>query len=481
MAVLKLYNYFMKIKELFKNYDGENIDIKGLSTNSKTVKQGDLFICIKGAKIDRHDYIEEAIKNGAIALVTSKDVNVDVPYIKVENVNAIYENIYRTFYHNPQDKLKIIGITGTDGKTSTTTIIQKLIGKKICGYIGTNGYSYGNFVGETDNTTPGIESIYRILDEFVKAGCKYVAMETSSEAFYYGRLKSFHFVIGGLTNIDKEHLNTHKTLENYIACKKMLFKQADMSILNSNDKHFLEVKKDISNYKTYGYRQEDDLYIKGYKVEANKTLINFVYKDKEYNIESPLLGTFNIENLSCALLSCLNLGFDINDLFKNLDKLSIPGRMEAINLGQNFYCLVDYAHTPNGLTRLFEFTNKLNVNRKIVVTGNAGERDASKRKYVGQLCSLNNDHVIFCYEDPRYEDPYNVVKDLTELIKDRNNYETIIDREEAITKAINMANEKDLVMILGKGSEDWEEIKGEFIEFNDVEKAKQAILKRLGK
>ncbi len=468
----------MEIKKLFKDYKGQNFDIKGLSTNSKDVKEGDLFICIKGAKIDRHDYINQAIENGAIALVTSKDVDVDIPYIKVNDVNAIYEDLYRNFYDNPQDKLKLIGITGTDGKTSTTTIIQELIGDDICGYIGTNGYACSKFNRETDNTTPGIESMYRILNEFVAAGCKYVAMETSSEAFYYGRLKRFHFSIGGLTNIDKEHLNTHKTLENYINCKKMLFKQSDISILNSNDKHFDEVKNDIKNYKTYGYKDSDDLYIKDYTVSPNKTLITLVYENKEYNIESPLLGQFNIENLACALLSCLNMGFKIDYLLNNLSKLKIAGRMESINLGQNFYVLVDYAHTPNGLTRLFEFTNKLDVNRKIVVTGNAGERDASKRKYVGKLCSDNNDHVIFTYEDPRFEDPYNVVKDLCELILDKTNYETIIDRQEAIEKAINMANEKDLIMILGKGSEDWEEIKGEFIEFNDVQKAKEAIVKR---
>ncbi len=471
----------MKIKKLFSDYKGLDTEITGLSTNSKTVKPGDLFICIKGAKIDRHDFIDEAIKNGASFLLTSKDEDVAVPYIKVADVNAIYEDIYRKFYDNPQTKLTLIGITGTDGKTSTTTIIQELLGNDICGYIGTNGYACSKFNRETDNTTPGIESMYRILAEFVDAGCKYVAMETSSEAFYYGRLKNFHFSIGGLTNIDKEHLNTHKTLENYINCKKMLFKQSDISILNKNDKHFLDVSNDLNNYKTYGYSKDCDLYIKSFNVEPNKTDISFVYEGKQYDIVSPLLGNFNIENLACALLSCLNLGFDINDLLKNLDKLKIDGRMTSINCGQDFYVLVDYAHTPNGLSRLFEFTNKLNVNKKIVVTGNAGERDASKRKYVGKLCSDNNDHVIFTYEDPRFEDPYNVVKDLCELIQDKTNYETVIDRQEAIEKAVNMANEKDLVMILGKGSEDWQEIKGKFIEFSDVKKAKEAIEKRLNK
>ena len=259
----------------------------------------------------------------------------------------------------------------------------------------------------------------------------------------------------------------------------MLFKQSDMSVLNKNDKHFSEVVKDIENYKTYGYSKDNDLYIKDYEVKPNCTLITYIINDEEVKVKSPLLGQFNIENLSCALLIGMSLGFDLYHLLRNIDKLSISGRMNSINLGQDFYVLVDYAHTPNGLARLFEFTNKLEVNKKIVVTGNAGERDASKRKYVGKLCVDNNDHVIFTYEDPRYEDPYNVVKDLCELIKDKTNYETVIDREEAINKAINMANKNDLVMILGKGSEDWQEIKGEFIEFSDIEKAKQAILKRM--
>ena len=469
----------MKIKDIFKEYKGENIEIKGLSTNSKTVKEGDLFICIKGATIDRHDYINDAIKNGAIALVTAKDVKTNVPYIKVENPNKLLRYIYSTFYDNPQNKLTLIGVTGTDGKTSTTTIIQELLGNDICGYIGTNGYSCSKFSKETDNTTPGIESMYKILDEFVKVGCKYVAMETSSEAFYYGRLEGLHFKIGALTNIDKEHLNTHKTFENYLSCKKMLFKQSDLSILNKNDKHYNEVANDIKNYKTYGYTKDNDLQIKEYNIHPNKTDITYIYKNKEYQIVSPLLGQFNIENLACALLVCLNLGFDFEYLLKNINKLSVDGRMTSINCGQDFYVLVDYAHTPNGLKRLFEFTNKLNVNKKIVVTGNAGERDASKRKYVGELCVLNNDHVIFCYEDPRFENPLKIIEDLTELVKDRNNYETIVDRKDAIKKAINMANKNDLIMILGKGNEDWQEIRGEFIEFNDCTEAKKAIMERL--
>ena len=469
----------MKLSSIFKEYKGEDVEISGLSINSKTTKDGDLFICIKGINVDRHDYIDEAIKNGAVALICAKDVNVNAPYIKVDNPNNYLRYIYTTFYGNPQDKLSLIGVTGTDGKTSTTTIIQQLIGDDKCGYIGTNGYACKNIKGETDNTTPGIESLYSILAEFNDAGCAYVSMETSSEAFYHHRLDNLTFAIGILTNVDREHLNTHKTLENYINCKKQLFRQSKIAILNSNDKYFEEFKDINKNTYTYGYKQSDDLYIKNYEVYPNKTEIDFLYDNKEYHIVSPLLGKFNIENLAAAILACLKLDFSFEQISKNIDSLFIDGRMMSINLGQDFHVLVDYAHTPNGLKSLFEFTNKLKVNKKIVVTGNAGQRDASKRKYVGELCVLNNDHVIFTYEDPRFEDPLKIIDDLTELVKDKNNYETVIDRKEAIIKAINMANKDDLIMILGKGNEDWQIIKGEFIEFNDCEQAKKAIKEKL--
>ena len=465
----------MKIKELFPN-----LDIKGIKTNSNDIEKGDLFVCIKGVNVDRHEYIDQAIKKGAIALITAKDVEVSVPYVKVEDPNAILEDLYRDFYDNPQDKLTIIGVTGTDGKTTTTTSIQTLISSDICGYIGTNGYSCAKFNKDTDNTTPSIDKLYQYFHEFVEAGCKYVTMETSSEAFYYQRLKNIEFEISGYTNIDSEHLNTHKTLDNYIDCKKQLFRQTKTySILNSNDKHFNDVIDAAKNPLTYGYKQTDDLYIKEYKIYPNKTDISFIYEDKQYDIVSPLLGKFNIENLSCALLICLKLGFDINNLINNISKLNIDGRMQAINLGQNFHLVVDYAHTPNGLNRLFEFLKILDVNDVIIVMGQAGERDPFKRKIVGELLVKNADHVILTYEDPRSEDIRSIIDMMLENVKDYDNYEIIIDRHEAIAHAINIAKENDIVLILGKGNETYEKLKDGTIYFNDIEEAIEALEKRL--
>jgi len=465
----------MRIKELFPD-----LNIKGIKTNSKEIEDGDLFVCIKGANLDRHDFIDEAINKGAIALITAKDVDVSVPYIKVDNPNEIIEDLYRDFYDNPQDKLKIIGVTGTDGKTTTTTSIQALLGDDVCGYIGTNGYSCAKFKKDTDNTTPGIEKLYQYFKEFVDAGCKYVALETSSEGFYHGRLKHLDFEVGAYTNVDSEHLNTHKTIENYVDCKRQLFRQTKTySVLNSNDLHFKEFLEVSKKPLTYGYQDSDDLYIKQYQTLPDKTIVTFRYQNNDYEIQSPLLGKFNIENLACAILSVLALGFDFKDIIPNIANIYVDGRMQAINLGQNFYCVVDYAHTPNGLRRLFEFINQLDVNRIISVMGQAGERDASKRKTVGELLIKNSDLAILTYEDPRSEDINSIIDMMLENVKDYDNYKRIVDRHEAIEYAINVAEENDIVLILGKGNETYEKLKDGNIYFNDVEEAENAIKHRL--
>lgn len=465
----------MLLSRLFDNYHGEDLDIKAIRTSSKDIEPGDLFVCIKGANVDRHDFINQALAAGAVALVTAKDVDVTVPYIKVEDPNEILFELYSRFYHYPQSKLILIGITGTDGKTSTATMIQQLIGPEICGYIGTNGYSGGGLKGETENTTPSIDVLFSIFNQFVEAGCRYVAMEASSEAFFYGRLKGLNFNVGCLTNIDREHLNTHKTMENYINCKTQLFRQSEIAVLNSHDKHFQTVANELNIYHTYGYCENDDLYIKDYQLQANGTDITYFYNNDEYQIHSPLLAAFNVENLSAAITALLMLGFEFNRTVKNISSLDVDGRMQSINLGQDFYVLVDYAHTPNGLRRLFEFTNQLTLNRRIVVTGNAGGRDAGKRHDVGYLCATNNDYVIFTMEDPRFEDPLAIIEDLTADIKDMANYETVVDRAEAIKRAIELAETNDLVMILGKGNEDYQLIKDEYVPFNDIDEAIKAI------
>ena len=472
-----------KLEDLYPGV-GSDVLIKGIKINSKEVEDGDLFVCTKGVTADRHDFIDEAKKNGASALIVSKDVNEhDIPVVKVPDTNRELPYLCQKFYDYPDQKMKMIGVTGTDGKTSVTTIIQTLIGSDLCGYIGTNGRSCAKFQGDNPNTTPDAQNLYLYLDEFVKFGCKYTAMEASSEAFFRGRLQAMEFDVSALTNITSEHLNIHGSFENYLESKLMLFKQTKKDgfcILNQDDQYF-EQAKFACNGKvlTYGKGIENDLQIVDYHVYPDHTDIVFKYKDKEYSILSPLLGDFNVYNLACAILCSIACGFNIDIILKRISDIKISGRMELLNTNTPYYVMVDYAHTPNGITKLLNFVHTLDIARSIVVIGQAGERDYLKRPIVGNVVVENASYAIFTYEDPRSEDPVNICNDIIKELKDtHNNYEIVIDRREAIQKAIDMAEENDMVLVLGKGNETYEKLKDEVIYFNDIEEAYNAVANR---
>ena len=463
----------IRLNELYDcNYD---INIEGISINSKDVNKGDLFVCVSGNKVDRHDYIDEAINNGAVALITARDVVSSVPYIVVDNPNDEVIYLSKKIYNNPEDKLKMYGVTGTDGKTSVATIVSSLLGNYRCGYIGTNGRSCAKFNKDTNNTTPSPDKLYGYLDEFLLNGCDSVCMELSSEALLQGRLKELYLDCIGITNITREHLNSHGTLENYVNCKKeimTLTKNGGYCVLNRDDSYYedvLAVCKD--NVLTYGRDDYNDLQIVDYKLFTNYTLVNFRYNNKSYEINSPLLGEFNVYNLACAMLMCLAMGNNMDMIINNINDIDVSGRLDIIDRGQNFTVMVDYAHTPNGITQLLKFVKSLDKNRIIVVIGQAGERDAGKRSEVGKIVATIADVAIFCYEDPRGEDPSEIIDMMCSEIKNLNNYKKIIDRSEAIKYAIDIAECNDMVLILGKGNETYQKLKDRVIYFNDEEEA----------
>lgn len=471
-----------KLKDLFDcNYD---IEINGIKINSKEVVKGDLFVCVMGVKVDRHNYIDDAIKNGAVAVVVSKHIKCDVPTIEVEDTNLELPKICSKFYDYPNKKLNLIGVTGTDGKTTTSTIIQTLLGDDICGYIGTNGRRCSSFDKDTNNTTPDSDKLYEYFSEFVEANCKVVSMETSSEAFFRKRLNGIEFDIGAITNITPEHLNIHKTLENYIDCKCQLFRQIKTNgyaILNHDDTYYDDVKNVCkSNILTYGKDIDNDLQIVDINVMPDKTLITYRYNGTEYRIISPLLGKFNAYNLACALLCCVAMGKSFEDLLSNIHLLRVSGRLEFIpNMGQKFHVMIDYAHTPNGIQNLLTFIHTLNINRSIVVIGSAGERDYLKRPVMGKTVINNASYAIFTYEDPRSEEVIDIINMMTSDIKEYSNYEIVLDRSMAIKKAIDIACDNDIVLILGKGNETYEKLKNETIYFNDYEEAEKHLKSRL--
>lgn len=473
-----------KMKRLCELYNVDSDEmITGVSVNSKDTKKGDIFVCIKGSRVDRHDFVDEAIKNGAVAVVAKRKLDVNVCLIVVDNPDDEVIPLCKKIYNNPDETLKMYAVTGTDGKTSVATITSKLIGNDKCGYIGTNGRSCKAFNKDTDNTTPSPDKLYMYLDEFIQCGVNSVCMEASSEAMLQGRLNGFRYDCIGMTNITSEHLNSHKTLENYVACKKKimtLVKDSGYCILNKDDSYYGEVRCECrGTVLTYGMDKSNDLQIVDYKIMPDKTDIKFKYKDMLYDVVSPLLGKFNIYNLACSMLMCISQGYDIDELISNVKNLSVDGRLDVIKLGQDFTVMVDYAHTPNGINNLLEFVKTLDHNRIITVIGQAGERDSQKRKIVGEVVARNSDIAIFCYEDPRSEDPRKIIEMMCENIHDLNNYQVIVDRSEAIKRAIDIAVKDDIVLILGKGNETYQKLLDKVIYFNDEEEAIKALRERL--
>jgi len=460
-----------KLSELYAGY--EDIPIQGIKINSREVEPGDLFICTMGATADRHDYIEDAISRGASAVVVSREISCSVPTIFVKDTNQELPRLVSKFYDYPEKDLRILAVTGTNGKTTVAEIIQHLLGKEECGYLGTNGITCSKFHSSIRNTTPDSDRLYKYFRQFVDAGCKYLSMETSSEAFFRKRLVNLQFDVGIITNITEDHLNVHKTIENYVSCKKELLKQVKemgVCILNTEDSYFeecLELSK--SHALTYGKKEGATLQIVSYQFKGSKTEITLKYQEQEYKIESPLLGEFNIYNLCAALLGAISMGRSFNELLERVSCIQTPsGRLQFLDFGQSYKIVLDYAHTPDAFSKIYPCLNSIKEKRLITVTGSAGGREVEKRGSMGKIVLENSDFVIFTMDDPRHEDVDSIIDDLL-CLSEKMNYQRIQNREEAIGYALSMAKAGDVVLIAGKGSDNYMAIGDEYLPYSDYD------------
>ena len=462
------------MKRLSELYDiNDDRLIKGIKINSKEVEPGEIFVCTMGVTADRHDFIDEAIKNGASAIVVSRDVeNKSVPVIKVDDTNLELRKLSAKFYDYPCNYLYMIGVTGTNGKTTVAEIIYQLLGGS-CAYIGTNGKKYKGKKESIRNTCPDVDRLYKYFREFIDNGCNTVCMEASSEAFYRHRLDDIKYDIGIVTNITEDHLNIHKTIENYVDCKCQLVRQVKdegYSILNSSDKYFDKFKREANGkIVSYGYKDSDTLKIENYTLRRDKTIITFKYNNKTYEVISPLLGSFNVDNLSSAILCLLCKGISFDEIIKRVSKIKqIEGRMEIMPFVSKYTVILDYAHTTDALDNILTFLDMVKDARIITVTGSAGGRESDKRPGMGKVVLEKSDYVIFTMDDPRYEDPNKIIDDLVSG-SDKTNYERIIDRKKAIYKALDMAEDKDIVLIAGKGRDDYMAIDDKYLPYCDYD------------
>ena len=451
----------MKLSQMFDN--APDIEIGGLCIDSRKVKKNDMYFCMEGMVHDGHEFIDEVIDKGAVCIVHTKPVEntrKGVAYIKVENVNNTLNILASKFYGYPSRKLKVFGVTGTNGKSTITSIIKDVYSHfEPCGYIGTISISYGDVVLPPSLTTPDAILIHKTLKDMLDAKMKAVALEVSSHGLELGRVQSVDFDVAIFSNLTYDHLDFHGTIENYFEAKKKLFtnlKPDGVAVLNMDDAYFERLKEACSaRVVTYGIEKDADY--RGSEIQIGTDGSSFIlYHDgKEYPVRTNLVAMYNISNLLAAIAAMAESGIPLEEILPYVNSLTqVDGRMERIDEGQLFNVIVDFAHTPDGLEKVFEYAKSITEEGHAIISvfGSAGKRDTKKRKVFGEIADRYCESIILTEDDPRDEDPRDIANEIKSGIEHTNNI-FIEDRYAAIRQAIESANVGDTVLILGKGDE----------------------------
>ena len=450
-----------------------------IKIDSRKIVPGDTFVAIKGANVDGHDFINKAIELGATKIVMSEDIDCSVEKLLVDDTNEWLTNYISNTYSKEINKLNILGITGTNGKTTTAYLTYQLLNKlgTKAAYIGTIGfYIPDEEVQILPNTTPNILDLYELLLQAKEKQCTTVIMEVSSHALDQKRVQGIKFSIGAFTNFTQDHLDYHKTMENYLNAKLLLLNQLKGPLLvNIDDKYSKEWTTRYNNYQSIGYNATNYKIIK-YEDIPTGTLITTSINNNTYNIETNLKSNFNIYNYLFALAFANNSGYSIEEIIECTKDIYPPkGRCEQI-IVNNGLAIIDYAHTPDAVEKII---TSFNINKKgkiITLIGCGGDRDPKKRPIMGDIATKYSDYVIFTSDNPRTEDPKKILDDILSGVN-KDNYKVIIDRKEAIVAALNMIKENDIVLILGKGHEDYQIIGHDKIHLDDSEEVKKYINK----
>lgn len=477
----------MVINELFKDVEykilqkvSDEINGEDLEFDSRKIKQGDVFIALEGSIVDGHTFISKAIENGAKTILVEKDVDKveGINYFLVDGLREKMGIIASNFYGYPQNQLKIVGVTGTNGKTTTTYILESILGEKNVARIGTVEYKIGDEIIPAPNTTPSSLEIIKICKKALEKNIKYLIMEVSSHGLDIGRVNMLRFEAGIFTNLTLDHLDYHKTMENYYLAKRKLFdlvKDKKNSIINIDDeygKKYLEYTNGIS----YGIGQGDiQGEIKQITREGQEVTIKIF--EKEYKINLRLLGRYNLSNLLGAIGAVKTLGLSDEEIISKIPLIhGAPGRFEPVKIDRDFTVIVDYAHTGDALENILKSINEFKTNRVITVFGCGGDRDKTKRPIMGGIAEKYSDIVIVTSDNPRTEDPEEIIKDIVVGLT-KENHIIEIHREKAIEKAISLAEKNDIILIAGKGHENYQVIGREKIHFDDKEEVIKAIKK----
>lgn len=476
----------LELKQLLKDlrYDritgDESISVGGLCSSASAAVGGDLFFCYAGTEADGHDYAGKAVENGAVALVCERELDIPVTQIIVADGRAAMATLARTFYGYPDKSLKIVAVTGTNGKTTTTYMLKSIFDKNNSNsaIIGTLGIAYGDIFISPELTTPDPLFLHGVFADMVNRGVEYVFMEVSAHALYFGKTDGICFEAGIFTNCTQDHLDFFKDMQSYAECKCKLFERGRCrrAVLNSDDPLGAELIGVLPDSVSYGLENPADTFAVNVteKIDGTSFVINISDEIYEINIKLPALH--NVYNALAAATCAKILGVDIDVIAKGLESLDkVPGRLERVANYNGGDVFVDFAHTPDGLEKSLSSLKKLCKGNLYCLFGCGGNRDSVKRPLMGEAAARYADFLIITSDNPRYEDPFEIILQIEEGVKKSGKkYVTVTDREVATEYALNLLNPDDILLVAGKGGENYQEIMGIKHSYND-----NTVIKRL--
>ncbi len=463
-----------------------DLEIKGITCNSKNVKSGFVFVAIKGNRQDGSYFIKEAIAKGASVVVVEKGMRkVKIPdkikLLEVDDCRKFLAHASAEFFGFPSNKLNVVGITGTNGKTTISYLIEAIANESGygCGVIGTINYRFKNKVIVAKNTTPACGQIQELFAKMLDKGVKYCAIEVSSHALDQERVAGINFKSAVFTNLTQDHLDYHKNFENYFLAKAKLFRSLPVSsvaIINSDDKYGLRIKRLVkANIISYGIKNKSTVMAKDINFSSQATEFNLIAPKINTRIKTSLVGSYNVYNILAAICWGISQELSIRDIKSAIEKFkNVPGRLEKINSKIGYNIFVDYAHTPDALFNVICALRKIIRGRIIVIFGCGGERDKLKRPKMGKVVTTLADYAIITSDNPRSEKQLQIIKDIQKGIN-KNNYCLAPRRLDAIRKGISMLGKDDCLLIAGKGHENYQVLKNRVLHFNDREEVKKCL------
>ncbi len=488
----------MKLKELLEivpfyktNQSIDTITITGVTMDSRTVSPGDLFVCIRGAETDGHAYVTSAIDQGAAAIVAEEDLNIEFPVVIVNDTTKVLAMLAAAYYEYPTESVYTIGVTGTNGKTTVTYLLDEIFRREqqTTATIGTIQMNIAGDVYPVKNTTPDALSLQSSFRKMIDSGVETAIMEVSSHALDQGRVYGCDFDIAIFTNLSQDHLDYHKDMEDYLRAKSLLFAQLGngynverekFAVINIDSPVAAKlVRSTAKPTLTYGIHEQADIMAKNIDLHEKGASFTLETPKGTVMITSPLMGMFSVYNMLAAAGAALAAGVSLQTIQQSFAQTEgVRGRFEPVLAGQEFGVVVDYAHTPDSLENVLKTMKEFCSGQIRVVVGCGGDRDRTKRSLMADVAMKYGDHIIFTSDNPRTEEPERILYDMTAHLD--GNFEVEKDRKQAIEQAILHSSEGDMVLIAGKGHETYQEINGVRYDFDDREVARDILLKVKG-